>query len=363
LGQIPAPTDPLTSHEVEEVYYPHLDKLSPQERGKLEELAGQLEQASEGQAQNLETLLGKATDYLKLNPTHRVAFWEALSFEVKDTMFRVLPHYYHALIPELKISPPTALPYPHPLSRQKQEEVEELAGWLADAAQGSSKDFEDLLGVAVEYLRLEPNHRVWLWRSLTPVVQEAAARQFPTYYQQLRPPEAETTVILPPSPEPPSPEPEDGCEALAARLSEALLQKKGEPEALLRAVVAELEDEPDLRLKLWESLTIHAKSAMLEKFPNYYRALSTYQEPVLQSFAPPSPEEQDDAEAIAQWTAQAALRDTTDFEEMLGMALEYLESGHNHRVCLWLALKDWVKEAILRQFPDYYQQLNPSAFF
>jgi hypothetical protein len=64
LGQIPAPTDPVTNKETEDVYYPHLDKLSPQERGKLEEFAGRLEQASQGQAQNLETLLGKATDYL-----------------------------------------------------------------------------------------------------------------------------------------------------------------------------------------------------------------------------------------------------------------------------------------------------------
>jgi hypothetical protein len=102
---------------------------------------------------------------------------------------------------------------------------------------------------------------------------------------------------------------------------------------------------------------------MLEKFPDYYQALSTYQEPVLESFPPPSPEEQDDAEAIARWTAQAALRNPHDFEEMLGIALEYLESGRNHQVWLWLALKDWVKEAILRQFPDYYQQLNPAAFF
>jgi hypothetical protein len=66
--------------------------------------------------------------------------------------------------------------------------------------------------------------------------------------------------------------------------------------------------------------------------------------------------------ATARWTAQAALRDPHDFEEMLGIALEYLESGRNHQAWLWLALKNWVKEAILRQFPDYYQQLNPAAF-
>ncbi len=68
------------------------------------------------------------------------------------------------------------------------EGVLEVGTWLTQAACETPETLQDILDVAIEYLRLVPQAKVWLWRAMKAGIKDTIEQLFPDYYQALSTP-------------------------------------------------------------------------------------------------------------------------------------------------------------------------------
>jgi hypothetical protein len=236
-------------------------------------------------------MLKVAIDYLRMVPHRHKSFWQALKIWVKEAILQQFRPLFLLLSYEVSqgfVLPPQSEeeepqappPPPEPLPPQEQQEVEELAGWLANASKGELKDFKDMLEVAIEYLRMIPHHRMWLWQAIEVEVKEAAFLQFPEYYQSLLP-EAEKPKdisISPVNADPLFPQERRDIKELAEWLEQFAEAGPKDFEDMLMVAVGYLSIVPPERMRLhqawlWRMLPCWVKEAMSQQFPEYYRSL------------------------------------------------------------------------------------------
>ncbi len=60
-----------------------------------------------------------------------------------------------------------------------------MNNWLTEAASQDAQMLQDFLVIAIEYLKLVPQAKTWLWKTMNAWVKEAIAARFPEYYQLL----------------------------------------------------------------------------------------------------------------------------------------------------------------------------------
>ena len=71
------------------------------------------------------------------------------------------------------------------IPREYREGVLEMNNWLTEAASQDAQMLQDFLVIAIEYLKLVPQAKTWLWKTMNAWVKEAIAARFPEYYQLL----------------------------------------------------------------------------------------------------------------------------------------------------------------------------------
>ena len=71
------------------------------------------------------------------------------------------------------------------IPREYREGVLEMNNWLTEAASQDARTLQDFLVIAIEYLKLVPQAKTWLWKTMNAWVKEAIAARFPEYYQLL----------------------------------------------------------------------------------------------------------------------------------------------------------------------------------
>jgi hypothetical protein len=60
-----------------------------------------------------------------------------------------------------------------------------MNNWLTEAASQDARTLQDFLVIAIEYLKLVPQAKTWLWKTMNAWVKEAIAAKFPEYYRLL----------------------------------------------------------------------------------------------------------------------------------------------------------------------------------
>ncbi|WP_013321021.1 plasmid replication protein, CyRepA1 family [Gloeothece verrucosa] len=71
------------------------------------------------------------------------------------------------------------------IPEEYREGVLEIEQWLSDTVTDTPENFKGMLNVAIEYLRLIPKARKWLWEQMTREVKVTIWQLFPDYYQLL----------------------------------------------------------------------------------------------------------------------------------------------------------------------------------
>jgi hypothetical protein len=71
------------------------------------------------------------------------------------------------------------------IPREYREGVLEMNNWLTEAASQDARTLQDFLVIAIEYLKLVPQAKTWLWKTMNAWDKEAIAARFPEYYQLL----------------------------------------------------------------------------------------------------------------------------------------------------------------------------------
>ncbi|MBE9171117.1 hypothetical protein IQ238_27585 [Pleurocapsales cyanobacterium LEGE 06147] len=71
------------------------------------------------------------------------------------------------------------------IPEEHRQGVLEMEAWLTDAAGSTPETFQAILDVTIEYLRLVPQAKEWLWRAMKAGVKQNIRQFFPDYYQAL----------------------------------------------------------------------------------------------------------------------------------------------------------------------------------
>jgi hypothetical protein len=71
------------------------------------------------------------------------------------------------------------------IPEEHRQGVLEMEAWLTDAAGSTPETCQAILDVAIEYLRLVPQAKEWLWRAMKAGVKQHIRQLFPDYYQAL----------------------------------------------------------------------------------------------------------------------------------------------------------------------------------